>query len=389
VLAAALSCSGDDGDPTPDAAPIDFDHSAMLDNYAHNVVLPVYETFNTDAAALAVAVTAYCDALGTADEADRLADARVAWTAAIDTWQVAEMMIIGPASSEGDSLRDLIYSFPLISGCAVDGEVMAVNNDPGAYDISGVLPNRRGLDALEYVLFTPTLDSACSPVQTPEGWDALADDAKVAARCGYASHAAADLAAQAQTLVAAWRSDGGDFAGDLASAGQAGSSFAEVDDGLNAVFAALFYLDIQTKDEKLAKTVGLLPNSCSTSGEACAAELESLYAGRSKENIAANLLGFELMFTGDSPDGTEGTGFDDYLRAFGAADLADRMIAAIAAARMMVDALPAALVDLLVSDYDAVVGAHAAVREITTPLKDEAPDIMRLEIPSEAGGDTD
>jgi predicted lipoprotein len=387
VLGAALSCSGDGGDSSPDAAPIDFDHSAMLDNYASNVVLPTYETFNVDATALTAAVTAYCAALGTADESARLDDTRAAWTAAIDSWQVAELMTIGPASKDGAGLRDLIYSFPLISGCAVDGEVVELRNDPNGYDISDNLTNRRGLASLEYVLFSTTLDSVCGTA--PDGWDPLADADKRAARCAFAERASADVSTQAQALVTAWHPDGDNFAGDLASAGQSGSSFAELDDGMNAVFGAVFYLDTQTKDEKLGKPTGQLTNGCGAVNEACPDALESRFARRSKENLAANLRGFEMMWLGNAPDGTEGPGFDDYLRALGAGELADRFEANITAARSAVDALPGALIDLLGSDFQAVVSAHAAIREITTPLKQEAPNLLRLEIPNEAGGDTD
>ena len=390
AIACALSCSSDGGggsDPSPDATAIDFDRSAMLANLARNVVLPTYETFAEDAAAMVPAVMAYCDSLGGPDEAATRAGALAGWAAAMSTWQRAELMIIGPASKDGDALRDLIYSWPIVSACAVDGDVMLLRNDPTSYDIGERFPNRRGLDGLEYVLHTTSLDSVCSA--QPPGWEELNEAERRAARCAYALVATRDLANQALLLRDAWRPEGGDFASELASAGKDGSSFATIEDGLNAAFGALFYLDTKTKDAKLGKPAGLLLNVCGTTGEACPQALESQYAHRSKDNVAANLHGFEMMFFGNSPDGIEGSGFDDYLRALGADELADHFETETGDARATIDALPDSLLELLTSDLDAVIQAHSEIRDVTGPLKQDAPDLLGLKIPEEAGGDTD
>lgn len=390
ILSLALSCSGDsknDGDP--DGAPVDFDRKGLLTNAGSGVILPVYEAFASESDALVSAVSAYCDGIGGADEATLRDAARTAWDDAMDTWQWAEVMLIGPASPEGDAVRDIIYSWPVISACAVDQDVVGARDGGTAFDITTRLPNRRGLDSLEYLLYSEDLDSSCPPQAQPAGWAELSDGDKRAARCAFALIAAGDLAAQADVLVDAWSPSGGDFAGDLASAGESGSSFATQDDALNAVFGALFYIDTKTKDLKLAKPAGLVENVCGASGEVCVAELESPHARRSKQNVAANLRGFEMLFFGKGPDGTDGLGFDDYLDALGESALAQRFATDLAAAITAVEGVPGTLRDAVESDRQSVIDAHAGVREVTNALKNDAPGVLGLEIPSEAGGDTD
>lgn len=394
AVVALVACGGDSGGPgpdpdDPDAAGADFDRAALLENIGTNIVLPVYERFATDVTALGAAIGDYCTALETADEAARRTDARTAYATAMDTWQIAESMLIGPASPAGDALRDAIYSWPIVSPCAIDQDIVLARNDPDSYDLSSRLPNRRGLYVVEYLLFQDDLESLCTPAQVPPEWAGLTAIERRAARCAFLTLAAADLSIRATALVTAWSPEGGDFAGQLAAAGEAGSPFASQTEALNAVFGALFYIDLMAKDQKVAEPAGLRANSCGTTDEPCLAELESRFADRGVGNLTANLDGFELVYAGKGVDGEDRLGFDDFLRAVGQPSIADGMTTDIAAARAAIGALPSGLRQALEDSYAAVVTTHGRLRDVTVHLKNEMPDALGLEIPDEVAGDTD
>lgn len=359
-----LQCGGGGDDGPPDATPINFDRAGMISHIGENVVIPTFEQFRDDADALSTAVAAYCAAVGTANEATALAEARSTWRAAMSSWQTAELMTFGPSNAV--ALRDVIYSWPVVSPCAVDQDVELMRTD-SSYDIGSRLTNRRGLDALEYLLHTETLDTVCASQAAPPGWDQLPDATRVAARCDFLPVAAADLAAQAQVLVDAWKPGAGDYLAELKGAPER--------DALNAIFGALFYLDLRTKDVKL--------------GAMSAADVESEHAHVSKENISANLLGFRRVFFGEDLSGADGLGFDDFLRAADAGAVADAISTDVIEAEASVAAIPGTLAEAVTGDVNAAMGAQTAVKDITDRLKNDVPATLGLEIPTEAGGDTD
>lgn len=389
ALALLGACGGDDGGgpgPTPIDAPMDsFDRKALLANLGENVVVPVYETFHARVTEMATAIDAHCAGLGTADEATLRAAAQEAWKQSMSAWQLAEMMQFGPVSMDDGALRDVIYSWPVVSTCAVDQDVNLHRTDPASYDIGARLTNRRGLAALEHLLFSDDLAHTCPSQVAPEGWNELAEPDRKAARCAFAEVAVADLAAQAQGLLDAWRPGAGDYLAAFSSA----SAFESAQAGLNVVSDAMFYLDTETKDMKLAEPAGIAVNACATVGEPCPEELESPRARHSKENVLANLRGFQMLYLGQGPDGADGVGFDDFLRAVDAGELAGDMDARITAAIAAVEAIPGSLEDALESDHQAVVDAHAGVKGVTDLLKTQFLTVLGLDLPDGGASDND
>ena len=387
ALALALGCGGDDsgtGQPTDN-----FDRLSMLANLGDNLLVPVYQQFQSSSAELEAAVASYCSALGTADETVRLGDAQAAWSATMDSWQLAEAMLFGPAAMNERTLREQVYSWPAVSSCAVDQEVAAYLGEPSTVDIATKLNNRRGLDAIEYLLFSTELNHTC-PVQTaPAGWNELAAPDRQAARCGYAGLAAADVAVRANTVVNAWSPSGDNFIGDLKSAGLSGSSFDSAQEAVNVVSDALFYLDTEVKTMKLGEPAGITLNSCNTAMEPCPDELESQFASRSKEHVIANLRGAALLYAGDSLAGDPGLGFDDFLIELGAEDLATTLSSELAAARAAADAIPGSLRDALTANYAEVAATHEAARQVTVQLKSQFLTVLGLDLPDSAAGDND
>jgi hypothetical protein len=112
--------------------------------------------------------------------------------------------------------------------------------------------------------------------------------------------------------------------------------------------------------------------------------VELLLSDRATFAIRANLETLQRVFTGGS-----GQGFDDFLRAVGQGELADRMLANLDNALAKARALPDSFVTALQTDYASVVATHAAITAFTTDLKSQFLTVLALEIPDDVAADND
>ncbi|MDH7446970.1 imelysin family protein [Aquimarina mycalae] len=137
VLVIASCSSSDDGTGTVD----NFDRKAMLENLADNIIIPAYQKFSTDLAALKTATSNF---VSTTDEAN-LVSLRQAWSTAYISWQSVSMFEIGKA--EELLYRDFLNVYP------VDITNIEANISTGTYDLSSVsLQDEQGFGALDYLL---------------------------------------------------------------------------------------------------------------------------------------------------------------------------------------------------------------------------------------------
>lgn len=337
------------------------------------------------------AVDAYFAALGLGGELAKRNAARDAWKAAMATWQALEVMQLGPLTDNTGALRDTIYSWPVTNSCGVDQDVVFadtgfLSNGTTPYDLTQRTPDRRGMDALEYVLFNEDLNHSCG-TNVPVGWSALTN--VKAARAKYAKLAAADVVAQAQTLLDKWNGTQG-FLAELTNPGSSTSRFTSVEAAVNVVSDALFYYEDETKDIKLAKPLGLKANACSTTAnnQGCAQAVESPFSQTSKDNIKNNLLALQELFLGNEPGAaTARLGFDDFLDQSGGDS--SLLKNGIAAAIPKVDAISGTLKTDVISDYASVKAAWDAAKVVTDQLKQNFLEVLKLNIPGSAAGDGD
>ena len=384
VTSLALAACGGGSDKPQDAKPDSFDRTALLTHLATNVYLPMHAEFEAKAALVAPAIRAYCDALDAGTVGDTQTAARTAWGDAIDSWERIDSVLVGPAAMDNKTLRDRIYSWPLLSPCGLDRDTASRWADPSSYDITTKLANVRSLTSVEYLLYTTETMHGCAT--TPPGWDALAADLP-RARCRLAEVIAADVHATAAQLHTAWRPDGGDYVGVLARAGN-GSTITTAQEGVNHISDGFFYADRIIKDMKLGEPAGIAANVCGTVQTPCDREVELRYADRATFAIRANLEGFRRVFTG-SGGAVDGPGFDDFLSALGSEDVAARMTANIDDAIAKSKALPDSFLGALTSSYPAIVAAHTSVKILTDDLKSQFLTVLALEIPDDVAADND
>lgn len=380
-----------------DAPEVDFDRNALLANLANNILLPMQAEVDAKAALVPVALDAYCDALDGGD-AGTITSTRAAFNTtfagAIEAWQRADELLIGPAAMESRALRDRIYAWPALAPCDLDKDVITYWNTPASYDLSTKTGRARSLGAVEYLTFRDDPMHNCA--LEPAGWTALAADLP-RARCRLAHVIATDVAVAATELHTAWKptsEGGGNYADELARAGQ-GSSLPSAHEAVNMVSNAFFYVDRVVKDMKLGEAAGIVAtNACGVMNTPCLREVELQYSDRASFAIRANLRALSEALTGDRPLRDEhlpsqGPGFDDFLVAVGHAELATSMLDDLAAANMKVDQLPDSFLTALSSNYQAVVDAHAAVKMFTNDLKTQFLTVLSLDIPDDVASDND
>jgi len=365
------------------AAPATFTKAALLKGTA-DCALGLYQQFNTKAAGLQAAVAAY----GAAPSAENLTAAQTAWRAAMGTWQQAEAFQFGPAAGTsevaGQGLRDQIYSFPAVSRCQVD--VQLVNQAYAQPDFGNSFINGRGLSALEYLLFYAGAANACpapSEINMKGTWATLSANELQKRRVDYAVAVANALVPRGQSLVNAWESGG--FKQQFETAGTSSKLFATDQAALNAAFDGLFFLEFTLRDAKLGTPLG---GTLDCAQKPCPQALESPYSRESTTNIINNLVGVKRLLLGCDASG-EAIGFDDWLVAANQAAVADQLRTLLNNALALATTLTPPLEDAITTAPDKVIALREAVRQLTMLLKMQFASVLNLDLPMSVEGDND
>ncbi|WP_224240883.1 imelysin family protein [Hyalangium gracile] len=350
---------------------------------AGTCVLTHAREFQTAAAALETATSA----LVSGPEASTRQAAREAFHRAMDVWQVLEVLQIGPAATTlqpgGAEIRDNIYSWPLVNRCAVEEQIVARGYESASFPTT--LVSRRGLNAMEYLLFYEGSDTACaasSPIVSQGTWAALSAEERDSRKRAYALAAAKEVRRHAERLVQAWE---GGFAQTLETAGAGNTVYPTTQAALNSLSDALFYVEHDVKDLKLARPLGL--RECTS--DVCPEFLESRYASRSKANLRSNLVGFRKLSEGCGQD-FSGPGFDDLLVSVGADTLAGKLRTNLIAAQAALEAINEPDLDqALTQDKASVRAFYDALKAGTDLIKTEFVTTLDLELPQSVEGDND
>lgn len=365
-----------------------FNQTLLLESLTDNVIVPTYTKFSQLATVQDTAIGLYCDAvtLQANDIDTKKLLAKQSWRDAMAVWQIAEVMQIGPLLDNNNALRNKIYSWPNTSACALDQDVVLA--EQAGYDINSRTASRRGLDAIEYLLFNPNLDHSCTVFGTaPQGWNNRTNEDRTAARCGLAKMAATDLVSNSEELLTAWNGTANSqgYAAILKNAGQVDSVFSNAQEAVNDVSDAIFYVDKLTKDAKLATPLGVFANDCGL--VACPQNVESRFAYHSLQNIISNIQGLNMIFLGGETD--TGIGFEDYLVDVGATDTAAQMRGDLTEVIEFALSLQASLADLLVQDPEQVQEVHDQLKDVTDTMKTDFIQRLALELPATSAGDND
>lgn len=382
------STAGDDFNPEKDTN-TGFNQGALVTNLTDNVISPTYQTFLEQSELQTELVEQYCLAeQNNSAQPQTISNTKTAaqdqWRNTMNAWQQIELMLLGPLAEQDGLLRNKIYSWPIQNSCAVDYDVIffdsgTVNGKP--YDITLRTPSRKGLGALDYLLFNEDLNHSCDAVDAPSNWDNLTEQEQKVARCQYATEVANDIQNNAQILVEQWLATDG-YANQLKLAGTTDSQFNTEHEAVNRISDAMFYLDSSTKDGKLATPLGIFANECGS--VACSQAVESKYSQHSLTNILNNVIGFEKLLTGNG-----GMGFTDYLIDVGDELTANELSANVTKTLESINQINSSLTVALTDMPEQVEQTHTDVKSITDKLKADFITSLALELPATSAGDND
>lgn len=375
----------------------------VLADIGYKVILPTYATFEDNAASLVTALSDYLLLLETGTQSEQdLEGVQAQWIETMIAWQAAEVLQLGPAAPVGAlepavgamGLRDEIYSWPTVNQCRVDQELVEANFSDAEF-FEQELNNVYGLDASEYLLFASGEENACPPqasLNADGTWDQLSAAEIAQGRIAYSLVLAEHVLARADELHAAWSSDEGNFVADFANAGRANSAYQTAQEALNDLSDGLFYIEKVVKDYKLARPIGILGCSQIT----CPDNVESRFSRMSKEAIIANLQAAHRIFTGAQGE-TTGFGLEHYLNSIEGGDgIAVPMVESLSNTVAALEGMNTTIYDSVTSEGECVEGSAGSVCSIyftlkgfTDRLKTNFLEVLELDLPASATGDSD
>ena len=352
----------------------------VLASLADEVIVPAVVEFDAAASELVVAAESW---RASPDSVEAQEDVRQAWRVTFRAWQVLEVMQVGPAASTalgGDGVRDRIYSYPTVDTCTVDRVLVDQQYEqPGFFEEQLVLAY--GLDALEYLSFAPLDGHTCpEQVQLDDGWNALDAEQILARRAAYAQVVASDIARHASELSAVWS---GGYARALGEPGSPSSPFADEREALNALFAAMFYVDKLTKDAKLGVPIGYVDGCAAVP---CSEQLEAPHSGQAAVAIEANLQGLRRLVAGA---GAGGVGFARMLEIRGQPQIADTLLADIDQALAQAAVYDEPLQAVAERNPEEIGPLFSEVKDVTDTLKGPFLMTLSLAVPREGAGEND
>jgi uncharacterized protein len=327
--------------------------------------------------------------LATAPEANKQA----AFVAVQREWQTLEAFAFGPLGMSsvpgGKELRTGIYSWPRDSRCSVSQTIVDKSYEKADFGTASI-SQKRGLAALEVLLFSPLTDSGCAadnPVSAE--FNALSPADRSARAKAYAAVLTQDLKTRAAGLENEWSKTGGNFADELAKAGPGSKVYPNERAALNSIADAILRLSLDAKNMKMGTPLGI--QACAATDPDCLNRRESQYANLARDHIVDNLRGMQLLLEGCGPDGS-GKGFDDLLIALGpdGADFAKRLVADLRSAIDKTRKLPSgSIVESGRTNPTEARAAYEAVKLLEIDLKTEFVSLLNLELPREVATDND
>jgi len=324
VAGLGLVACGDDSVAT-------VDELAVLKDLADIVARPSYATLKTASDAFKSAVEAL---VASASEAT-LTAAQAAWKETQRTWNQTRSFAFGPAKDIEGNIRWKL-------GCDVDSVEETITAGP-PFEPSSLGTSRKGLPALEYLLFDPEGGNAAIV-------EKLVGDAD---RLSFVGALAAALATQIDALVTAWDA----HAGELATAGEGSEVFKSPKDAMDAVYNQMLYV----ADLAIAQIKDPLLGSKGTGGLSPALE-EARLSDNTLSDTFAQLASVTSVFEGSYGDGS-GLGLTALLRDR-SPDLDDQLRSALAAAKESLEAIPPPLRTALAGDLGVLNTTLERLRDV-------------------------
>lgn len=265
-----------------------FDVSAMLTNYADNLIIPAYNDLKTSTTNLQTAIVTFN---ANPSEANLLL-VQEKWVLAYKDWQYCNAYHIGPAKEQGliKTLGEEIATFPA-SETKIEGALTAPN-------FSDFNRDARGFLALEYLIYKGTAAEIVAK---------FSDDN----RKNYLAGIVSDILSRVNSVINTWNASyRSEF---IASTGSgAGSSTSNLYNEFLKSFENI-------KNLKLELPLGKRPGQTQAEPQL----VEAYYSGQSLVFLQAHIQAIENIYYGKTKAGVDNLGLVDRLKSVdGGSDLA-------------------------------------------------------------------
>jgi len=289
VLTLVWACSSDsEAEATVVVDPVEevsFERSALLINWADNIIVPSYEAFSTDLEMLTASFNSFKE---DASE-ENLVNLRSSWVNAYSTWQHIAMFEIGPAETVGFQLNMNIYP--------TDSDKIDQFIASGSYDLS-LSSNRsaKGFPALDYLLYgIGENDAAILALYNSDEKDSLLT---------YTEDVLLDMKSLTDAVLSDWK----EGYRDTFVSNDGASSTASVDRMVNDY---IFYYEKYLRAGKMGIPLGVF------SGSTLPQNVEAYYEGTISDDLfLEGLNAVQDFFNGKHYNtGTEGESLATYLNA--------------------------------------------------------------------------
>lgn len=251
-----------------------FDDRQIIASFADNVVLPKYDQFATDTAALSEALNAFA---GNPSQ-ETLSAAREAWIQTRAAWEMTESFAFGPAGSLGyDGAMD---TWPINE---TDIQKIIESQDPLTPEaVAGMQDSQKGMHTIEYLLFG---------LANNKSLDEFSDRQRE-----YLNALGKDLQTVSEALVASWQKgvDGQPaYREVLAKAGEADNSiYPTVPAGAQEMVTGLVECLNEVAVEKLGAPLE----------EKDSKNLESRFSFNTLNDLKNNVAGAQNLYQGKLAD---------------------------------------------------------------------------------------
>lgn len=325
------------GDPiaVPVAAAVDT--AQVLTDLGSTVITATYAEMESRAAALDEAAQTLA---ATTSEAN-LTAARNAWRAARTPWEQSEGFLFGPVETDG--FDPALDTWPFN---ATDAQTLISGATPITPALISALDGSlKGYHGVEYVLFGSTGNKPASELTARD--------------LEYLLAVTADIRTSAGALKQQWQPGGGDFAGQFAAAGEAGSPYATRKAALQELVNGLVGICDEVANGKIAEPFdaqnGLLE--------------ESRFSDNTNADFQDNLRSVAHIYTG-AYLGQTGVGVSALVAAE-RPDLDRRLRAQIDTAIARIGRMSPTFGEAIFHNRSAVESAQSAVQDVKATLEDD------------------
>jgi putative iron-regulated protein len=315
--------------------------TSLVQSIVDNVYLPTFDSLNVRAARLSTAL----DALAESPSPEALSAAQDAWRATREMYERNEGFAFGPLiTNEYDPNMD---TWP-IDRAGIDA-LVGGNSSITKAEIDEEDGTLKGFHGIEYILFG---DNGSTPSAS-----------LTVGQRNYLSAAGQSLAAVAQALDEAWTPSGGDFAGQLTSAGSGTSVYASVGAALQEITGGL----IEPTDEVPNSKIALPLSSGDTYSE------ESAFSDNTLNDLKNDLHGAFAVYTGSFSGDANGIGT---LIASQSPSLDQQVRVQFAAAFTALDAVGPSFDQALHDNPDALRSAQQAILTLNHTLVNQVAPLV-------------